>query len=163
MNNVLKLASVLAVVGCSKTPEEDPFEGPGWDAATGLLEPQEEYLVGITHLRVKNLPGPGKKFGDHAEAVATWLFENEPEGWVGVSFRNIGRLDWWTLTVWESEDAQMAFLVSEAHAAAMLDLETVSKGAESRSLWVGADEVAPSWDTALEWLAETRDFTYGEL
>ena len=162
MNNVLKIIAVL-IAGCAeKEPEVQPFSGPGYDAELGLLEPQEEYLVGLTHLRVTNLPGPGKRFGEHAGAVADWLYENEPEGWVGASFRNVGKLDWWTLTVWESEEAQLAFVVSDVHAAAMGDLDTVARGAESRSLWVPADQVPPDWDTALEWLAETQDYTFGE-
>lgn len=162
MNNVLKLTIVLAAA-CSHEVEVAPFEGPGWDASTGLVAPQEEYLVALTHLRVTNLPGPGKKFGEHADAVATWLFENEPEGWVGVSFRNIGKLDWWTMTIWESEEAELAFVTSDVHAAAMADLDTVARGAVSRSLWVTADEVPPDWDVALEWLDETQDYTFGEL
>ena len=164
MNNVLKLTIVIGAGGCGAPEVEiSPFEGPGYDAETGLISPQDEYLVGLTHLRVRNLPGPGKRFGEHADAVATWLFENEPEGWVGASFRNVGKLDWWTMTVWESEEAQIAFIMSDVHADAMGALSDVARGAESRSLWVPAAEVPPDWDVALDWLADTQDYTFGEL
>jgi hypothetical protein len=163
MNNVIKVICVLLVTGCSeREPEVQPFSGPGYDPELGLLDPQEEYLVGITHLRVRNLPGPGKRFGEHADAVATWLYDNEPEGWVGASFRNVGKLDCWTITVWESEEAQLAFVVSDVHGAAMGAVDDVSRGAESRSLWVPAAEVPLDWDTALDRLAETQDYTFGE-
>jgi hypothetical protein len=160
--SIAAAAAVLSVA-CSKEPEIQPFAGPGWDDELGLLEPQDEYLVGITHLRVINLPGPGKRFGEHAEAVANFLYDNEPEGWVGASFRNVGQLEWWTLTVWESEEAQLEFVVGEVHAAAMADLTEVAKWAESRSLWVTAEEIPPAWDVALDWLADEQDYSYGEV
>jgi hypothetical protein len=153
----------VLLAACSDEPEIAPFEGPGWDSETGtLIEPQEQYLVGLTHLRVRNAPGPGKRFGEHAEAVATSLFETEPEGWVGVSFRNVGRLDWWTMTIWETEEAQLEFVVGDVHAAAMGALTDVAKSAESLSLWVPAEEVPMDWDRALELLADEPGFTYGE-
>jgi hypothetical protein len=155
--------SLLSAAACNPEPETAPFEGPGWDAEAGaLIEPQEEYLVGLTHLRVRNAPGPGKRFGEHAEAVATWLFEHEPEGWVGAGFRNVGKLDWWTMTVWESEEAQLEFVVGDVHAQAMAELSEVAKSAESLSLWVPAEEVPLEWDRALQLLADEPGFTYGE-
>ncbi|MEQ1502256.1 MAG: hypothetical protein ABMB14_08490 [Myxococcota bacterium] len=162
---VIATVSTVFFAGCgTPEPEVQAFAGPGWDDATAaLVAPQDEYLVGITHLRVINWPGPGKRFGEHAEAVANYLYDEEPEGWVGASFRNVGKLEWWTLTVWESEEAQTAFVLGDVHAAAMADLSDVAKGAESRSLWVPAADIPPDWDTALDWLADDTDFAFGEL
>jgi hypothetical protein len=163
IRSTLPSLALLAAAACTPEPEIRPFAGPGWDDATGLVAPQAEYLVGLTHLRVRNLPGPGKRFGEHAEAITDWLYDEEPEGWVGASFRNVGRLEWWTMTVWESEEAQLTFIVGDVHGAAMADLSTMAKGAESRSLWMTADEIPPSWDEALDLLADGTDYTFGEL
>lgn len=158
------VAFVLVVVGgCAPEVVEGPLEGPGFDAETGALALEgESFLVALTHLQVKNAPKPGKTFGDHANAVGEHLFTTEPEGWVGAAFRNVGRLNWWTMTVWTTEEAELAFVVSEPHASAMLDFPQIVVGGESVSLWVPADELPMAWDTALDTLLAEHDFLYGD-
>lgn len=158
-------AAVLAVtlVGCTPEVVEGPLEGPGLEEETGeLIVEGEQFLVALTHLQVKNAPGPGGRFGDHANAIGTWLFENEPEGWVGAAFRNRGQLNWWTMTVWESEEAMHEFVLSDLHAAAMADLSSVSVGAESMHKWMDREELPLAWSTALEILREEPGFVYGD-
>ncbi len=153
---------VLLSLACSREPVEGPLQGPGVDEdGQTLLSDAPELLVALTHLQVKNAPRPGRRFGDHADAIAEHLFEHEPPGWHGAAFRNVGRLDWWTMTVWTSEDAMLDFVVSEPHAAAITDLAEVAVGAESRSLWIPADDLPLSWDRALALLTEEQDFRYG--
>lgn len=153
----------LAVVGCDRTPEEDPLAGPGFDEQTGeILGAQQSYVVGITHLQVKNASKPGGRFGDHASAIGNHLFEEEPDGWVGAGFRNVGNLQWWTLTVWENEEALTDFVVSEPHLSAMVDLTDISVGAVSRSMTLQAKELPLSWGRALELLLEQQDYTFGD-
>jgi hypothetical protein len=155
------VAIVALLVGCAPKTNEGPLEGPGVDEQGRITVEADELLVALTHLQVKNAPGPGKTFGGHANAVGTHLFETEPEGWVGVAFKNVGRLDWWTMTVWESEDAMLAFVVSNPHAAAMRDFEDIVVGGETRSLWMSAEELPLDWTTANELLLEEPDFTHG--
>lgn len=157
------LLPLFALLACTPEPSESPLEGPGFDEATGeLLRGQDEYMVALTYLEVRNLPGPGSRFGSHANAIGTHLFETEPAGWMGAGFRNVGRLRWWTMTVWESEEEMMDFVVAEPHVSAMLDINEVSRGAVNRSLWMAADELPLSWSDAMTLLIEAQDTRHGE-
>lgn len=161
MRTLLPLIALSAA--CAQAPEEVPLAGPGFAEDSGaFLGEAARYLVGLTHLQVKNQPGPGGRFGEHADAVGNHLFEEEPEGWLGAGFRNVGRLQWWTMTVWEDEDALLQFVVSEPHLSAMVDIDEVSAGAVSRSLWLDRDQLPLAWPDALELLAEAQDSTYGD-
>ncbi len=156
------LLLVTLIAACVQVPGEGPLEGPGFDDLTGdFLGSADRYLVGLTYLQVKNQPGPGGRFGEHADAVGTYLFEEEPAGWLGAAFRDVGRLQWWTMSVWEDEEAMMQFVVSEPHASAMGDIDEVSTGAVSRSLWIDRDQLPLSWPDALQLLAEAQDSVYG--
>lgn len=146
---------IPALLLACTTPEpvETPFEGPGLDTESGQLVAQEEpFVVGLTELHVKNAPAPGEKFGDHAQAIGEYLFKEQPPGFVGGSFRNVGQLEWWTMTVWTDEDAMMEFVLSEPHVNAMADLSVVSKAARSTHVSVPAGGEAPTWDWALDTL-----------
>ncbi|MEZ4322220.1 MAG: hypothetical protein R3F61_32405 [Myxococcota bacterium] len=160
----MKHTILLALaVGCAPSIEEGAFEGPGFDSETGeLTVGGDELLVALTHLQVKNAPGPGGRFGDHAQGIGEWLYTEEPEGWVGAAFRNEGRLNWWTMTVWESEEAMLAFVTSDIHGAAMADLTDISVGAESRSDWMPREDLPLAWTDALDHLREAPGFQYGE-
>ncbi|MEN0067442.1 MAG: hypothetical protein AAGA48_35250 [Myxococcota bacterium] len=149
----------LALVACATPePEETPLEGPGFDAETGeLVAKGETFIVGLTHLQVRNLPGPGGRFGDHANAVGDHLFENEPEGWLGAAFRNVGRLNWWTMTVWESEEAMLRFVVSEPHAQAVADFWDITVGGEHQAYEATREELPVQWSRGMELLLESND------
>lgn len=150
------------VAGCSPEVVEGAFEGPGIDPETGAMNVEGDLLLALTHLQVKNAPGPGKTFGDHANAVGTYLFTEEPPGWLGAGFRNVGKLNWWTMTVWTDEDAELDFVVSEPHASAMLDFADIVVGGESRSVVLPASELPMDWDGALDLLLEDQDFLFGD-
>jgi hypothetical protein len=152
------VVATLALAACTPAPEVSPFEGP--DGVTTLQTTQPEVLVAMTHLRVRNAPGPGRQFGEHANAIGNHLYETKPDGWLGASFRNVGRLDWWTLTVWESEEAMLAFVVSEPHVSAMIDIDVVSAGAESRTEWMAVEDAPPSWDLVVERLETDPQTVY---
>lgn len=146
---------LLFLFACAKLVET-PFEGPGYDPESGPLVVQDSYVLGLTELHVKNAPGPGGKFGDHAQAVGEYLYtpDNNVEGFVGGSFRNIGQLKWWTLTVWTSEEAMLDFVLSEPHLSAMADLEAVSSAARSTNVVITAADVPVSWEFALATLED---------
>lgn len=161
---MMRWTMVLAMVGCATPePEESPLAGPGFDEVTGVATfEQDTVYVGLTHLQVRNAPGPGSTFGAHADAVGNHLFVDQPEGWLGAAFRNVGRLNWWTITVWEDEVAMLEFVISEPHASAMADFGDIVVGGESRSLEMPASEIPLSWDRALEMLLDQPDFVAGE-
>lgn len=146
--------TVLLFLACA-TPEAEttPFEGPGFDESTDQpLIAQDSYVLAITELHVINAPKPGNAFGEHADAVGTHLYSGQTEipGFVGGSFRNVGKLQWWTLTVWTDEPSMLAFVTSEPHVNAMADLSAVAKSARSTHLTITKDQVPVEWDFALE-------------
>lgn len=54
MSRSLAVLFVSSSACADREPVETPFEGPGFDEATGLLVAQDEpFLVGITELHVK--------------------------------------------------------------------------------------------------------------
>lgn len=145
----------LFLVACAESePVETPFDGPGLDPATGaLLDQDAPFVVGLTELHVRNAPGPGHRFGEHADRVGTYLFTEEPPGFVGASFRNVGKLEWWTLTVWTDEAAMTAFVLSSPHVDAMTEISELAKRARSTHRAFPAGGPPPSWDWALDELA----------
>lgn len=162
--------SGLAIGCATPEPEETPLEGPGFDEVTGaLMAPGEAFTVVVTHLQVRNLPGPGGRFGELADEVGTDLFETEPPGFVGAAFRNVGRLNWWTMTVWDTEYDMLSWAVQEPHATAMAEFRDITTGGENTKLLMTPDELPLAWDDALELLlteprvirGETRWFTNG--
>ncbi len=150
------IVGALFLVACAAAePVETPFDGPGLDPETGALLTQDTpFVVAITELHVKNAPGPGKRFGDHADRIGTHLFRDEPPGFVGGSFRNVGKLEWWTLTVWTDEEAMTEFVLSTPHVDAMTEISELAKRARSTHREFPAGEAPPTWDWALGELAE---------
>jgi hypothetical protein len=162
---MLRILGLVVVVGC-QTPEaeEGVFEGPGFDPSTGLIEPVDgPLLVALTELHVRNAPGPGRRFGEHAQAIGEHLYGSQPPipGFIGGSFRNVGQLQNWTMTVWRDEASMLAFVVSEPHVLAMGDTAEVSVRARSTHLEISPDELPYEWDVALP-ILEAEDWTFGE-
>lgn len=154
-----RLVGLMVMVGaCSPRVETMAFQGP--DGILTVETAQAEVLVAMTHLEVRNAPGPGKRFGEHAEAVANSLYDDPPPGWLGAMFRNEGRLNWWTVTVWESEEAMLEFIVAEPHASAMRALTDVAVSAESRNEWMPVEAAPPPWDDVVVALEDEPRFVY---
>ena len=157
---------VMLCVACAPEPEISPIAGPGFEG-DALAEAREgTYVVGLTELHVKNAAGPGKRFGDLTGAVVDELFPEDGgfgdiEGWLGASFRNVGQLHWWTMTVWESREDMSAFMVRDAHLQAMLNIRDVAAAATSLHIEVTADELPLDWDEALDLLDETTPIDLG--
>jgi hypothetical protein len=156
---------MVGLVACTPEVEVMELTGPGFDGGA-LIEAREAgYVVGLTELHVKNAPGPGGRFGELTEAVVDPMFPadgglGEVPGWVGTSFRNVGRLSWWTMTVWEDRDAMLGFVASEAHVAAMMEIGDVAVAATSLHLEANADAL-PDWDEALDLLAAETPIDLG--
>lgn len=146
----------FALLACADPePVTTPFEGPGYDAETGLLVQQDRFVLAVTELHVKNDPFAGDQFSAHANAVGEALYAPDAAvpGFVGGSFRNVGQLQWWTLSVWTDEASMMEFVLAEPHGAAMADLSMVSSSARSTHAELDAADVPVEWDLALELIA----------
>lgn len=154
---MMSLSIAVLFLGCSQQPEVQPFEGP--EGVVGLETDAEEVLWIVTHLRVRNAPGPGGRFGELATAVGNDLYETPRQGWLGASFRNVGRLDWWTMTAWESEEDMLAWIGSEHHATAMREFTDVASAGENVWIRKPASAGVLGWDEALEALEEP-DYAY---
>lgn len=159
-----RLFALFLLACAAPAPEEGAFEGPAWDPEAGLANPTgAPLLLALTELHVRNAPGPGKRFGEHAQAIGEHLYGSQPpiEGFVGGSFRNVGQLQWWTMSVWRDETAMMSFVVSEPHVLAMGELTDVSVRARSTHLEISEDDLPFTWDDALP-ILEEEPWTFGE-
>lgn len=165
MRPVLVLACLSA---CTPEPEILAMDGPGFQGGPDLIAPRDgTYVVALTHLQVKNAPGPGKRFGELVGGITDVLYPEQGPygdvpGWVGASFRNVGKLQWWTMSVWEDEASMMEFVASGPHLLAMTEISDVSAAAEATRLEVTADELPLDWDDALDRLNASDDYTLGE-
>lgn len=144
-----------------------PFEGPGYDIADGLLLDVEEgqtFLLATTYLPVSK--AGERRFGDHMDALQDEL-DSGPEGLVGQSLaQKIFGREYRTLTVWEDEDAMMAFVLGEAHLAAMADSTEIADpespiGPLVQRWEIAPEDLPPVWDEVIERLdTEGRGVIY---
>lgn len=126
-----------------------PLEGPGMEIGGELLvEPEEDaqWIAASTHLYVS---GSGMKlFNENMERMQETL-DAEPEGLIAYSLGQelIGR-EYKTLTIWESEEAMYAFVMTPAHAQAMVDGAAIANPDKESTTW--SWEVSPE-DLPLGW------------
>lgn len=120
-----------------------PLNGPGVDPATGTLAPGS-YFVAATYLAME--PGEVQRAqmlgGKVVESLAT------TEGLVAFSLAGSQScVSLRTLTVWRSEEDMLAFVISPAHATAMSQTSTLSRGTSNTISWAG-DEKTATWAEA---------------
>ena len=111
-------------------------------------EPEREYMALLTYLPLKKYRTIPRFLG-YARRVEAQL--SETEGIVGYSVRaKFMRRDFWTLSVWESEDALQAFVHQGFHSGLMTVLMP-DMGATNFVRWkVKGRDCPPSWDDALQ-------------
>jgi heme-degrading monooxygenase HmoA len=153
--------SVLALSGLAGCALEMPFEGPGYVLGEGLVgEPRDSYIAATTDLILGDDPGAQAAFDTHVAAMKEAIIDQP--GFVGMSlgtviFGNSQR----TLTVWESEEAMLAWVVSDTHIAAMeaFAADGMADPASKVAQWtLTADEMPPTWAQAREHIeAEGRE------
>jgi len=154
------LAVALAFVGGCEyaSPNGDvaqPFEGPGFSLADGLtaaVPDSGEFIVAATRLVVADGDEPIALFNDHMTALLAALAEGPP-GLVGFSVRQnlFSRGGYRTMSVWESQDAMWAFVLSDAHFAAVEDADRIgAEGTKVVQYTIPATELPPRWDTVIE-------------
>lgn len=136
---------------CQESDFEDdfPLGGPGFDPEVGIIgEPQETYLVATTQIYIR--PEKRPEFMQAAGAVLQTL--GEAEGMVAFGIGSSEACgDSRTLSVWASEEAMMAFVAGDAHAAAMLQAQDLSIQGRTTHWEVTAEELEElDWDVARE-------------
>lgn len=103
-------------------------------------------LVSVTRARIRRL------WHLPAFALTTMPTFNQARrsaGFLGGSVCPGARFAFWTLTVWESEAAMRAYMLSGAHRASMPEFATWCDEA-SVVHWEQADNAIPTWSTAAE-------------
>lgn len=147
------LFSMFVTAGCQYVQDGwafQPFEGPGYDIKDGLLldiDADTPLVIAATYLPVGK---DGKDlFDERMEALQGELAAG-PEGLVGFSLgqKLVGR-EYRTVSVWESEDAMMAFVLGEAHLAAMGDSASIAEP--------GVDAIVHQWETTAAQLPPVWD------
>jgi heme-degrading monooxygenase HmoA len=118
------LALTLALGACASNDGFfwNPLEGPKYDAETGLTfepEPEQTFVVAATYLPVSR-QGKGL-FRERMGGIQAEL-DAGPEGLIAYSTggKLVGR-EYRTVTIWETEDDMMQFVLGDAHAQAIVD------------------------------------------
>lgn len=151
-NAVLALATLTVLVAASGCFLEQPFEGPGFTLEDGLTTDAEgPFTASTTSLVLADGDEPKRTFDKHM-AVLGEKIKTQP-GLIGVSLAlPIGTEGYRTLTVWESEEAMIQWVVSDEHSAAMDEMADKAKEGSAVTSWsMERDELAagaPSWEDA---------------
>jgi heme-degrading monooxygenase HmoA len=130
-----------------------PLTGPGLTISGELTtDAPGPFTVSTTKLILKEGdPDAQRLFDDNTEAMNAVL--QEAPGLVAVSASmTIGGATYRTLSVWESEEAMLGWVVSETHAEAMAALADHSDPTSSVTSWqltrTELEAQAPTWDDA---------------
>lgn len=136
--------------------EAKPLSGPGYDPATGLVEPEQaEYIVSATMILVK--PEEQEDFFAVVGQVTAQL--DASDGMIGYALAveptcGFAR----TISVWRDAEAMIAFAGSDAHAMAMARTTELAVTGKITHWTLAADAFPPTWTTASEQLAQTDPF-----
>ncbi|MCY2959019.1 MAG: antibiotic biosynthesis monooxygenase [Planctomycetota bacterium] len=149
------IALALALAACSV---KTPFRGPGFEPERGVTLPDagDEVVVQITHARLDR--ALRSAFDEQTRRVVEDLPKHP--GLIGFSVRRelLGD-DVWTLSVWRDEPALEDFIRSTTHRRARSEGSSATLESNFRRVPWPTRLVPPSWDQALELLAETRGST----
>lgn len=138
--------------GCAATKlasdqQLDPAQGPAVDPQTGAVSVPAGAIVSTTYLTLKPDDAAYQRFGQLIDPVIGTL--QQSPGLLAVSTGgSMACRELRTLTVWESEAAMMAFVMSDAHMAAMMATGEISRG-QSRTMSWTAQAGALSWEQAI--------------
>ena len=158
MNRLALLSVPLLLAGCQYVHDGwafQPFQGPAFDIKDGLLIDAEEgqtFVIAATYLPVSK--DSRDLFGERMDAIQAEL-DAEPDGLIGYALAQklVGSDEYRTVTVWEDEDAMMAFVLGEAHLAAMASSTQIKdpEGEARVHRWeIAADALPPVWDDVIE-------------
>jgi heme-degrading monooxygenase HmoA len=146
MKSMVLLGVVLSSSACFELAL--PFEGAGFEGGGKLKDdvPEGTYLVSTTWIDLKDTDEAQRRFDALMEPLREQL-KTQP-GLVGYSlaFKPFSNADYRTLTIWESEEAMLQWVVSDDHVAAI---------AESGD--IGADGAVTTWTATRAELPPTFD------
>jgi heme-degrading monooxygenase HmoA len=155
-------ASIVVAVGVSAgceilSPNGDvaqPFQGPGFtdEGLTATVPENGVFVVGATRLVVADGDEPIELFNERMDAISAAL-EAGPPGLVGYSIRQnlFSRGGYRTVSVWESQDALWAFVLGDAHFAAIEVADRIgAEGTKVVQFTLPPEELPPRWDMVIE-------------
>lgn len=130
--------------------EARPLSGPGFDPETGLVDPQDTYLVSTT--QILPLPERNEEFLALVAGIGDQL-ETQP-GLVAYALAieptcGFAR----TLSVWRDETSMLAFVGSGAHADAMTQTFDIGVTGRVTHFVATADQMPISWELAIASIA----------
>lgn len=152
---------MLAASGCYL---EQPFEGPGYSLSDGILTDAEgPFVASSTNLILADGDAPKQAFDKHM-AVLSEKIKTQP-GLIGVSLAlPIGTEGYRTLTVWENEEAVLAWVTSDEHSAAMAEMADKAKEGSAVTSWsmerAELEAGPPSWEDARKRVEDTGRTIY---
>ena len=157
--SVASIALAVSVsAGCEiLSPNGDvaqPFQGPGFteDGLTATVPESGVFVVGATRLVVADGDEPIELFNERMNAIGAAL-DAGPPGLVGYSTRQnlFSRDGYRTVSVWESQDALWAFVLGDAHFAAIEDADRIgAEGSKVVQFTLPPEELPPRWDMVIE-------------
>ena len=120
---------------------------PAWKSL-GTAQPDQEYLALLTYLPLKKYRTIPRFLG-YAKRVEAQLAETK--GIIGYSLRaKFMQRSFWTLSVWESEEALQAFIHVGFHAGVMSVLMLDMAGPNFVRWKIKGSACPPSWEEALK-------------
>lgn len=127
------------------------FGGPGYNASQGglLQPPQDRYIASTTLISPKPDEASQARFFELMAPIFQLLATHD--GLIGFQVASSDACGYdRTMSVWRDEEAMMAFVMSDAHVAAMGEAATISTAAVVTHWEIGPDQVPFSWDLARE-------------
>jgi len=150
---------VTAITGASACEIAQPFDGPGMKDGKVTVD-GDDFVASTTFFQVKDDNASTTAFNDHMTKLQEAL--KTQDGLVGYSlaFTPGSNDDYRTLAVWQSEDAMLAWVTSDAHSEAMQDMADKAKGGAVASWNIKRAEIPPTWDDAKKHLDDDGKEAY---
>lgn len=155
----LALFPVLVTGACDLA---QPFQGPGFDGQEVTTEATGPFVAATTHLVLKAGDDAAAGVFDEQMKKLNAALETQP-GFIGSSLS--AKLlsspgEYRTLSVWEDEEAMLAWVVGEAHAEAMEAMTDHVETGRTVSWTLTRDEMPPTWQDAKARLDEDGHEAY---
>ena len=110
-------------------------------------DPEREYVVLLTHLPMRR-PSKLPRFFGYVRKIQKQL--DRTAGLVGYSLlAKPLRADYWTLSVWEDDEALRRFVAERPHLDAMGELPRYLSGFRTIRWTAGGRSLPPDWDDAV--------------
>lgn len=152
------LAEDFGVVDAMGVPGPPRWAGPGADENGELIDDgKSDYVVSVTYLAL-SLDADLEFFGQLNAGNAAALYSNP--GMVASQLGGSAQCgSARTFTVWESEEAMMEFVSSDAHLQSVSAFPSLSRGGSTLSVWPDRATVSEiTWDVALERLSTAEAY-----